>query len=534
MKLSEFKAKDRRKMQGKPGVKVVLTASATEMSDFANNPFVAFVGGFAKGPVPLWFLRRTLYPPVARNNGDGKAKYAPYGLRKIEALLLKNGFNESEIAVVHPRDLDEFVGPNTRVVGVSTMDPTGMGYVSKTYSSIIGGGESMNTIEFRKLIGHRSIRRFKPKVVVGGFGSWQLERSKLTDHYGVDCVVIGAAEGVIADVFRKAVTGETLPRVVRAQNNTDRDETPLIRHPAIHGCVEISRGCGRNCQFCTPTMRSKHDVPLENILKEVETTAGEGCDSITLVTEDLFLYGAKNPRFIPNREAVVNLVKSVAGVPGVKRIQPSHSSLAPVVADPEMVKEVAEVLIEHSWYWHGKKRIVTSEVGVETGSVRLIRKYMAGKMLPLKPEAWPEIVTQSFGIMNDNKWYPLATLIIGLPDEREEDALETLSLVDDLKDYSAFYVPLFFVPLENCLLVNNRGTELNSLTKARWEIFTRCWEYNARLWGDTFLEHRLPNRFIFRFVKRAAIPFGGRLAGLYYGMKHGEEMQKAIWRIANA
>ncbi|MFB0523718.1 MAG: hypothetical protein ACETV1_08200, partial [Candidatus Bathyarchaeia archaeon] len=218
----------------------------------------------------------------------------------------------------------------------------------------------------------------------------------------------------------------------------------------------------------------------------------------------------------------------------VKRIQPSHSSLAPVVADPEMVKEVAEVLIEHNWYWHGRKRIVTSEVGVETGSVRLIRKYMSGKMLPLKPEAWPEIVTQSFGIMNDNDWYPLATLIIGLPDEREEDALETISLVDDLKDYDAFYVPLFFVPLENCLLMNKRGTEVNSLTKARWEIFTRCWEYNVRTWGDTFLQHRIQNRFLLRFVKRIAIPFGGKLAGLYYGIKHGEEMQKAIWRIANA
>ncbi len=521
-------------MLGKSGVKVVLTASATEMSDFSNNLFVAFVGGFGKGPVPLWFLRRALYSPVERNHNDGRVKYAPYGLRKVEALLLKNGFSESDVAVVHPKDLDKFVGPNTKVVGISSMDPTGMGYVSKTYSSIVGGGESMNTIEFRKLVGHTSIRTYKPRIIVGGFGSWQLERSKVTDLYSVDCVVIGEAERVVVDVFRKAVNGEPLPRVVRGENKTNYNEVPLIRHPAIHGCVEVSRGCGRNCQFCTPTMKKKLDVPLENILKEVETTIREGCDGVTLVTEDLFLYGAKNPRFIPNRGDVVNLVKSVAAIPGVKRIQPSHSSLAPVVADPEMVKEVAEVLIEHNWYWHGRKRIVTSEVGVETGSVRLIRKYMSGKMLPLKPEAWPEIVAQSFGIMNDNDWYPLATLIVGLPDEREEDALETLSLIDDLKDHNAFYVPLFFVPLQDCLLMNNRGTELNSLTKARWEIFTRCWEYNVRIWGNTFLEHRIPDRFLLGFVKRVAIPLGGKLAGLYYGIKHGEEMQKAIWRIANA
>ncbi len=155
-------------------------------------------------------------------------------------------------------------------------------------------------------------------------------------------------------------------------------------------------------------------------------------------------------------------------------------------------------------------------------------------MLPYKPEQWQEVVAQSFGIMNDNDWYPLATLILGLPDEREEDVLETLKLMDSLRSHTALYVPLFFVPLENCLLMNNQGTELDNLTKARWELFTRCWEYNVRIWGDTFLEHRLPSPLLYSFVKRVAIPFGGKVAGLYYGWKHGEEMQKAIWRMANA
>lgn len=86
------------------GVKIVLTASATEMSDFYNNPFIAFVAGFGKGPVPLSFVRKTLYPPVERKP-DGRARFAPYGLRKVEAMLLKNGFTEKEVAVVHPKIL---------------------------------------------------------------------------------------------------------------------------------------------------------------------------------------------------------------------------------------------------------------------------------------------------------------------------------------------------------------------------------------------------------------------------------------------
>jgi radical SAM superfamily enzyme YgiQ (UPF0313 family) len=521
------------KKTGEPGTKIVLTSSATEMSDYHNSPFIAFVAGFAKGPAPLWFLRRYLYPPV-ESNSDGRAKYAPYGLRKVEALLLENGFSESDIAVVHPSNLSDFVGPNTKVVGISSMDPTGMGYVSKTYSSLVGGGEPMNAVEFEALVKHSSIQRYNPKIIVGGYGSWQLERKKVAEKYGIDHILIGGDAETIIDVFDKAVNREPLPRVVHSKNGSIDQEMPLIKHAAIHGGIEISKGCGRNCQFCTPTMQIKCDVPLDKIMKEVEVTVREGASRVTLITEDLFLYGAKDKSFIPDKNAVLSLVKSVADYPGVKAIQPSHMSLAPVVRDPSMIQDVAEILIEHSWYSHGDKPIVTSETGIETGSVRLMKKYMAGKALPFKPEQWKEVVTQAFGILNDNSWCPLATLIVGLPDEKEEDVVDTLELMDDLKGYDAFYVPLFFVPLENCLLMNKRGAELDSLSKTRWEFLIRCWQYNIRIWRDTFFEHRITNPTLNKLVKRMLIPYAARVAGIYYRIKHGEVMEDAIWRMANA
>jgi len=514
------------------GVKIVLTASATEMSDFSNSPFMAFVAGFAKGPLPLWLVRKKLYPPVERT-ADGRAKYAPYGLRKIEAVLLNNGFDESEVALVHPFDLDSFVGPNTRAIGVSSMDPTGMGYVSKTYSSIIGGGMSLNAIEFKALVKHRSIRKHKPKVIVGGFGAWQLERQKVAESYGVDCVVIGEGEEAVKEIFEKAVNDKPLTRVVRIKKSSETHQVPTIRHAAIHGCVEISRGCGRNCQFCTPTAQTKRDVPLEKIMQEVEITTRDGCSQVTLATEDILLYGSKDKEFIPNRKAVLDLIKSIAAHPKVKAIQPAHMSLAPVAYDPGMVKELAEILIDYHWYYYRKKPMVTSETGIETGSVRLMRKYMGGKMLPFKPEQWKEVVDKAFGILNDNQWYPLATLIVGLPEEMEEDVIETLELMDELKDYRAFYVPLLFVPLENCRLMNKRGAEIDSLTKARWELITRCWEYNVRIWRDTFLGDRIHSPLVYKFVNQIAIPFAAKVAGMYYGMKRSREMEQIISRLSN-
>lgn len=516
------------------GTKVVLTASATEMSEFGNSQFIAFVGGFGMGPVPKWLTRKWLYPPVERTP-DGRAKVAPYGLRKVEAILLQNGFSEQDVAVVHPADFDKFVGPNTKAVGISSMDPTGMGYVSKTYSSLVGGGEPMNAIEFKALARHPAIQRYKPKVIVGGFGSWQLERKRLTRDYGVDCLVMGLGQEGIVQVFNKAIAGEPLPQRVKSPAKPD-EHFPLIRHAAIHGAVEISKGCGRNCQFCTPTVLKKTDTPLEEVVKEVELTASECKEkgtSVTLVTEDLFLYGAKDKTFVPNEEAVVKLVRSVASIPGVNAIQPSHMSLAPVVCRPNMVKQTAETLLEHAWYSHDGKPIVTGETGIETGSVRLMRKYMAGKMLPYKPEQWKEIVTQAFGILNDCDWYPLATLIVGLPDETEDDVNETLTLMDDLRDFNAFYVPLFFVPLEDCLLMNKTGAEYDQLTKMRWEFLTRCWEYNVRIWRNTFLSNRIPPTLL-KAVNKAAIPVAAKIAQKYYGLTRDEEIGNVIWKLANS
>lgn len=394
----------------------------------------------------------------------------------------------------------------------------------------------MNAQEFKALAKHPAILQYKPKVIVGGFGSWQLERKHLTRDYGVDCLVMGPGQDGIVEVFRKAVNGEALPQRIRSPMKPEED-LPVIRHSAVHGEVEISKGCGRNCQFCTPTVQRKMDVPLDIILKEVEITVNEAKEkgtNITLVTEDLFLYGSKDKTFLPNEEAVFKLVQSVASFPTVKGIQTSHMSLAPVVARPNMIKDLAQILIEHPWYSHDGKPIITGETGIETGSVRLMKKYMAGKMLPYKPEQWPEVVEQAFGILNDNDWYPLATLIVGLPDETEDDVNETLTLMDNIKDYKAFYVPLFFVPLEDCMLMHKKGAELDTLTKMRWEFLSRCWEYNVRIWRNTFLGNRITNPTVLKAINNAAIPVAAKVAQTVYGLKGNEQMSEMIWKLSKA
>jgi radical SAM superfamily enzyme YgiQ (UPF0313 family) len=156
---------------------------------------------------------------------------------------------------------------------------------------------------------------------------------------------------------------------------------------------------------------------------------------------------------------------------------------------------------------------------------------MAGKPLPFKPEEWRELVSQAFGILNDNNWYPLATLIAGLPDETEDDVIETLEIIDDLGEYNAFFVPLLFVPLEKCLLDDQCGAELGTLSELRWEFLTECWEYNVRVWKSSFLESRVRNPLLYNAVTKFFLPSVGLVGGLYYGAKHGKIVKDAIWNM---
>jgi len=496
------------------GVPIVLTASAIEMSDFYLNPFIAFTGGFPSKIIPRKFLRTHWYP-LAKDNGDGTAAFAPYGLRKIEALL-EQEFGKSNVVTCAPPNLHKFVGPNTKVIGISTMDPLGMGFVSRTYTSLVGfGGEPMAAAEFRELINNPILRKYGSKIIVGGSGAWQIIRGRMQDAYRIDVVMIGEGDRTAPAVFRKALEGEPLPKVIQTEK-PKIEEIPLITRPSLFGVVEITRGCGRGCQFCSPTMRTRNSFPLDRIKKEVELNARAGSRMIVLQTDDLFLYKCKE-RFIPNREAIVELIETVGKIPGVEYLQPAHAALAPVVYDPKIVEEIAPILVEKGrWNLNGK-RVTSIEIGIETGSIRLIEKYMKGKMLPYEPKDWPEIVVQAIGIFNDNDIYPLATLVIGLPSETMEDTLATMELIDDLKGAKIFYVPLFFTSEEECLLSNVRQADLRHLTDLYWDFFATCWRHNIKLWAPE---------------KQGIITASSMLLYmLYYRWKHGAKVLQPMIKL---
>ena len=502
------------------GYPIVLTASKSEMSQYGGDPFKAFICTF-----PQLFSRRVLgVHLVSVPEKDRTERFAPLGLRKVEAVLASR-FGEASVAVAHPDNLDEFIGEKTRLVGITSMDPVGLAYVSTTYNRLIGfGGESLNATEFKDLLTHPAILKHKPKIVVGGAGVWQIKDAALQGPLGIDVLFQGEGEEEMVPVIERLLSGQKVEKYYHVSKSPDRSRVPLINKPALYGAVEITRGCGRGCAFCSPTNRTKYSFPLESIMKEVETNVKGGSRSIFTVTEDMFLYKS-HPGFLPNTERIVELYKSIASYPGVDYILLSHASLAPVLHDQALLRELTPILLEKS-YWtkeHGyRQTFVTAEVGIETGSARLMRKHMKGKALPFSVDDWSDLVLRGVGTMNDNDWWPLCTIMTGQPDETEDDVRATLDLIDGLRNQNSkmFYTPVLFIPLEDALLHSAKRSSLENLSELQWEVVTKCWRNNIDFWQPErawlygsmfFLSHWLYARW--RHGKKATKPMM-HLAGL--------------------
>ncbi|MDH5690876.1 MAG: B12-binding domain-containing radical SAM protein [Candidatus Bathyarchaeota archaeon] len=457
------------------GCKVVLTADRTLMSEYRGGIFLGFSACVPKGLIPDW-LYFSMFSPSVPVNEDGSVKYAPCGTRKVEAALLEYGFKRKDVIVAHPEHLDKVVGSKTKVIGITETDPLGIGPATSTFTQLFDGEAYMN-IKFRELLSHSAIRRYRPRIIVGGPGAWQLEDKEIRSSLGIDCVVVGEGEKVVGPLFKRALDGESLPEVVHG-NVAATDEIPLIKEATIDGIVEVARGCGRGCEFCVPTLQRYRCLPISDILKEVEVNLRAGRRPL-LHAEDVLRYKAKGLEV--NGEAVVELFKTVRNYPGVNAVGMSHFALSSIASAPEVVEEISNILgagEEGGW--------LSGQTGLETGSPRLIRANMKGKCKPFEPEDWPQVAIDAFDTMSRNCWVPCATLIIGLPNETEKDIDLTVDLLEELKNFKSLIVPLFLVSMGG-LKDKSESFTIEKMTPKQSELFLKCWEHNIK-WGQTLLQ----------------------------------------------
>jgi radical SAM superfamily enzyme YgiQ (UPF0313 family) len=484
------------------GAPIVLTAPLTESIDHAG-----FFIQMSLASIPGWmeWVIDKKYPTwrSVPLDADGRAGTAPAGLRVLEAVLTRT-FGADQVVVCYPDQLPAFIGERTRVVGVSTHNPLGTTFAAGVYASIFGSSrEPVNALYARRMFdtirGCRSQHAFS--VILGGSGAWQIEETGTEADFGIDTVVRGRAESAqVVELFRRALAGEPLPRMLDADHPHDAGQLVVPRTRTSFGVVEMTTGCGRRCAFCQPDLNPRISVPKAPIMEAVRANVAAGNPQISLATEDMFVWRTDEaglPFFVPNRAELLDLYRSIVDYPGVEQITLSHATIAPALVDPDLIAELSDLLLNRSPIrlkavsTYPEHRALAPLIGIETGSVRLARQIMAGKALPFDIKDWPHIVLNGLEILNRNNWFPVCTLIVGSPGETDEDSMATLDLLYEVerRGLHCMWVPSIFTPLVDTRMEHGEGIrETQQLSKLQWQVIMKAWAIASRIglqttWG---------------------------------------------------
>jgi hypothetical protein len=476
------------------GKLIVITAPLTEIIDHAGY-FIQM----SMASLPMWLegILNKKYPQWRKleYNDDGTARYMPAGARVLETSLLRR-YSPDDIVACYPDDVDKFIGPNTRIVAISTHNPLGVTFAAGVYTSIFGSSKQPINAHYSRQLFARvkaNPHRSSFQVMVGGSGGWQIDQTNSYEELSVDCVVEGRSESQeVFALFDMAIQGQRLPRKTDVHHPQSRDEILFPDKRTTFGVVEMTTGCGRRCQFCVPDLNPQIDLPRDKILAHVRANVREGNKQISLATEDMFIWGqvhTKTPFYFPNREALVDLYTSVVNTPGVEQHVLSHSTIAPAVVDPVMIEQLTDAIIDKSpihipvLSHHPKKKALVPLIGLETGSIARAKQMMPSKAVPFPIEEWQSVVIRGLEVLNKHNWFPAMTLIIGSPNETDDDVKATLDVIYEVerRGLFAFFIPSIFTPLHDTRMEKSKGvSQTRELTPLQWQLMMKCWKMNLR------------------------------------------------------
>ena len=198
---------------------------------------------------------------------------------------------------------------------------------------------------------------------------------------------------------------QNTPSVSSALNESDYHRH--ITTPNHYTYIKISEGCDRHCAYCAiPLITGKHQSrPMEDILDEVRHLVKEGTKEFNVIAQELTYYGVD----IDGKQHIAELIEKMAVIEGVEWIRlhyayPAHFpwDLMRVMREHKNVCNYLDIALQHisDHMLSAMKRHVTKEETYEL--VERLRREVPGI-------------------------YLRTTLMVGFPDETEEDFDELLA-----------------------------------------------------------------------------------------------------------
>lgn len=247
------------------------------------------------------------------------------------------------------------------------------------------------------------------------------------DHFPFISLIFGTHNiPAFYSLLEDSIKNNVLIVDVKSNSNQIIEETPQeekksSRASSVTAFVNIMYGCDKFCTYCiVPYTRGKErSRKEEDILNEVKYLKEEGYKQVTLLGQNVDAYG----KDFQDNYAFAGLLEKVAET-GIERIR--FTTPYPSDFNPEVFK----VMARH-------KNIMPSihmplQSGSNTVLRRMNRRYTR--------EQYLEIIRQ---LRESNPDIFITTdIIVGFPQETEEEFEETLSLVKEVK-YDAAYTFIF-------------------------------------------------------------------------------------------
>jgi radical SAM superfamily enzyme YgiQ (UPF0313 family) len=452
---------------------VILVADRTLSAKY-DIMFEGIFGTMQTTQVPELGMKLLVSPPL-KSDSRGRAKVAPLGLRRIESCLLaETNLDKEDVACVTPEMLPQVLGPWVKIVAITSSDPLGKG-MSNTTTTGFMNGELYTKVWMNRLM--KVIKDAKEKhgfkVIGGGAGAWQwLQNEEERESHGVDIVFEGYFEALGPQLFEDILEGKSVETHVREPQSVVSKIKPILGASML-GVMEISRGCGKACQFCTLAFKKMEHLNHDIILSDMQTNVDGGIRSVVSGSEDFFRYGATGG-FRTDFGKLRELLLAMKEIDGLRFMQIDHANISSVLQlTIEELKEARRLLT-----WDSPTDYLWVNMGVESANGFLVHANGKGKMAPFEPDNWEEMVKEAARKMTEAGFFSVFSVILGLPGETPDDVQRTIKLVKYLSTQRAVVFPIFHEPVLLDHPMRGERFKIDCMRRDHLELYTTCYEIN--------------------------------------------------------
>lgn len=298
---------------------------------------------------------------------------------------------------------------------------------------------------------------------------------------------------------------------VKANSNQIVEDTKAeqkARASKVTAFVNIMYGCDKFCTYCiVPYTRGKErSRKEEDILDEVRCLKEEGYKQVTLLGQNVDAYG----KDFNDKYAFAALLEKVAqtGIERVRFVTPYPSDF-----NPEVFKIMAKY----------KNIMPCIHMPLQSGSnhvlKRMNRRYTREQYLEIIKElreAIPDI-------------FITTDIIVGFPGETDEDFLETLSLVEEVK-YDAAYT-FIFSPRPGTPAYHMKNDLTDEVIHARFDKLKKTCDDLTEARSNTFLNQEVKVLFESVSKKNSEMITGYEEHGKLVHVKGDESLIGTIRRV---